>query len=317
MFVSFSQRIGGLGASVSARCSQAAIAFIFGTGLLHAIVGTDDGESYVVSLNNVDSYVVVVSLANVGFQAKSRPEVGLSDDVATHHARSETSDIVKSASLSRADPSPVGNTSTPNSAVLRAEQDMLQAMRFGLAGASRNDADVVAYRRHKADPEFFGAYRFLLKLVAVMNLQRIQDDAALRYVTITGTASTYNPYRDGSNTNDIKTASGDPYDPTAWTAAIQIDLRENFGGIHYGRNYQPAYALVENGEKQIIVKVNDVGPLKPGRLIDLSERSMRYFDPLLHRGLVSDMKITLLPGADWTPGPVGDEQLISFASAQF
>jgi hypothetical protein len=29
------------------------------------------------------------------------------------------------------------------------------------------------------------------------------------------------------------------------------------------------------------------------------------------------MKITLLPGADWTFGPVGDEQLINFASAQF
>jgi rare lipoprotein A len=317
MFVSFSQRIGGLGTSVSARCGQAATAFIFSIGLLHAIVGTDDGESYVVSLNNVDSDVVVVSLANVGFPAKSRPKVGLSDDAATHPARSETSGIVKSASLSRAEPSPVGNTSTPDLAVLRAEQDMLQPMRLGLAGASRNGADAVAHGRHKVDPEFFGAYRFLLKLVSVMGLQRIKEHVALRHVTIIGTASTYNPYRGGSNAKNVATASGDTYDPTAWTAAIQIDLREHFGGIHYGRNYQPAYALVENGEKQIIVKINDVGPLKPGRLIDLSERSMHYFDPLLHRGLVSDMKITLLPGADWTLGPVGDEQLISFASAQF
>lgn len=317
MFVSFSQRIGGLGTSVSARCGQAAIAFIFSIGLLHAIVGTDDGESYVVSLNNVDSDVMIVSLANVGFPAKSRAEVSLSDDAATHPAHSETSDIVKSASLSRPEPSPVGNTSTPDSAVLRAEQDMLQATRLGLADASCNGADAVAHGRHKVDPEFFGAYRSLLKLVSVMGLQRLKEHVALRHVTVIGTASTYNPYRGGSNAKNVTTASGDPYDPTAWTAAIQIDLREHFGGIHYGRNYQPAYALVENGEKQIIVKVNDVGPLKPGRLIDLNERSMRYFDPLLHRGLVSDMKITLLPGADWTPGPVGDEQLISFASAQF
>jgi rare lipoprotein A len=317
MFVSFSQRIGRLGASVSARCGQAAISFIVAIGLLHAIVGTDDGESYVVSLNNVDSDVVVVSLANVGFPAKSHAEVGLSDDATTHPARSEPSDIIKSASFSHGEPPPVGNTSTPDSAVLWAGQDMLQPMRLGLAGVSYNGADAVAHGRHKVGPEFFGAYRSLLKLVSVMGLQRIKVHVALRHVTVIGTASTYNPYRGGSNTNNIKTASGDAYDPTAWTAAIQIDLREHFGGIHYGRNYQPAYALVENGEKQIIVKVNDVGPLKPGRLIDLSERSMRYFDPLLHRGLVSDMKITLLPGADWTPGPVGDEQLINFASAQF
>src|ERR1039458_2267673 len=162
----------------------------------------------------------------------------------------------------------------------RVGQDMLHPMRLGLAGVSYNGADAVAHGRHKVGPEFFGAYRSLLKLVSVMGLQRIKVHVALRHVTVIGTASTYNPYRGVSNTNNIKTASGDPYDPTAWTAAIQIDLREHFGGIHYGRNYQPAYALVENGEKQIIVKVNDVGPLKPGRLIDLSERSMRYFDPL-------------------------------------
>ena len=130
MFVSFSQRIGRLGASVSARCGQAAISFIVAIGLLHAIVGTDDGESYVVSLNNVDSDVVVVSLANVGFPAKSHAEVGLSDDATTHPARSEPSDIIKSASFSHGEPPPVGNTSTPDSAVLWAGQDMLQPMRL-------------------------------------------------------------------------------------------------------------------------------------------------------------------------------------------
>ena len=317
MFVSFSQRIGGLGVSVSARCGQAAIAFIVSIGLLNAVIGSENGENYVVSLDNVNSDVVVVSLANVGFSAKSQAAVELSDDVATHPARSETSDIAKSASLSRAKATVVGNTSTPDPAMLWAGQDMLQPMKLGFAGASRNGADVVAYGRHKVDPEFFGARQSLLKQISVMGLQRIKERVALSPVTIIGTASTYNPYRGGSDAKTITTASGDQYDPAAWTAAIQIDLRERFGGIHYGRNYQPAYALVENGEKQVIVKVNDVGPLKPGRLIDLSERSMRYFDPLLHRGLVSDMKITLLPGADWTPGPVGYEQPISFASAQF
>jgi rare lipoprotein A len=151
---------------------------------------------------------------------------------------------------------------------------------------------------------------------ASMGLPRSQDDATLTHATIVGTASTYNPYRDGGDADSMQTASGEPYDPDAWTAAIQTGLRAQFGGVRYGRLYQPAFALVESGNKRAIVKINDVGPLRPGRVIDLNERSMRYFDPLLRRGLISDMKITLLPDADWTPGPVGGVQPISFASAQ-
>ncbi len=71
---------------------------------------------------------------------------------------------------------------------------------------------------------------------------------------------------------------------------------------------------MESGEKQVIVKINDVGRLKPGRVLDLNERSMRYFDPFLSRGLVEDVRVTLLPGEDWTPGPVGSAQLMSVAS---
>ena len=112
----------------------------------------------------------------------------------------------------------------------------------------------------------------------------------------------------------MQTASGELYDSAAWTAAIQIDLRERFRGVHYGKNYQPAYALVESSEKKVIVKINDVGPLKPGRVIDLNERSMRYFDPTLQLGLISDVKVALLPGADWTPGPIGSELAVSFAT---
>jgi rare lipoprotein A len=93
-------------------------------------------------------------------------------------------------------------------------------------------------------------------------------------------------------------------------------LRDQFGGVRFGRLYRPAFALVESGDKQIIVKINDVGPLRPGRVIDLNERSMRYFDPFLERGLVPDVKITLLPGEDWTPGPIGGVQLVNYASAQ-
>ena len=133
---------------------------------------------------------------------------------------------------------------------------------------------------------------------------------------IVGVASTYNPYRVGVGSDEMQTASGELYDTVAWTAAIRIDLREQFRGVRYGKNYQPAFALVESGEKKVIVKINDVGPLKPGRVIDLNERSMRYFDPTLQLGLISEVKVALLPGEDWTPGPIGSEQRINLAIAQ-
>jgi rare lipoprotein A len=63
-------------------------------------------------------------------------------------------------------------------------------------------------------------------------------------------------------------------------------------------------ALVEGVNKKAIVKINDVGPLEPGRIIDLNERAMRLFDPTLQRGLIPDVKVTPLRGDHWTPGPI-------------
>jgi rare lipoprotein A len=122
--------------------------------------------------------------------------------------------------------------------------------------------------------------------------------------TIAGVASWYNPY---AELDDTETASGERYDPDKWTAAIQIDLRGAFGGVGFGKDYRAAYALVESGDKRMIVKINDVGPLKPGRVIDLNERAMRYFDETLILGLVPDVKVTPLPGGDWMPGPIASD----------
>jgi rare lipoprotein A len=124
-------------------------------------------------------------------------------------------------------------------------------------------------------------------------------------VTIMGAVSTYNPFRGGREEGGPQTASGELYDPLAWTAAIKTELRNRFRGVRYGRLYQPTFALVQSGDKQLIVKINDVGPLRPGRVLDLNERSMRHFDPFLTKGVIRDVRITLLPGEDWTPGPVG------------
>jgi rare lipoprotein A len=120
---------------------------------------------------------------------------------------------------------------------------------------------------------------------------------------IVGAASTYNPFRPGWREGSRNTASGERYDPSVWSAAIKTSLRQKFGGVHYGA--KPKYALVEAAGKKVIVKINDVGPLTPGRVIDLNERAMRHFDPSLQLGVIHDVTVRPLSGDDWTPGPVG------------
>jgi rare lipoprotein A len=134
--------------------------------------------------------------------------------------------------------------------------------------------------------------------------KRAAPTEAERSAPVRGVASTYNPYRPGWREGGKNTASGERYDPAAWTAAIKTGLRDKFGGVYYGKDYRPAYALVESADKQVIVKINDVGPLTPGRVIDLNERTMLYFDPTLQRGLIRSVKVTPLLGTYWTPGPI-------------
>lgn len=128
---------------------------------------------------------------------------------------------------------------------------------------------------------------------------------------IFGIASTYDPFAAPNGPEDFQTASGEFYDPDSWTAAIRTDLRKRFGGIRFGRNYQPSYALIECGDRKAIVRVNEVGPLAPGRIVDLSDRTMRYFDPSFQLGLLGDVVITPLPGADWTAGPLTDDPQVA------
>ena len=129
-------------------------------------------------------------------------------------------------------------------------------------------------------------------------------DIQLSEVGIFGAASTYDPFTT-NGPEGIETASGELYDSEGWAAAIQIDLRGVFGGIHYGRNYSPSFALVECGNKRAIVRINDVGPLVQGRIIDLNARTMRFFDPTMTVGIVQNVVVTPLPGDDWIAGPLG------------
>ena len=133
---------------------------------------------------------------------------------------------------------------------------------------------------------------------------------------IIGVASTYNPYdKDDNDAGGAETASGELYNPIAWTAAIQTKLRGKFAGVRYGRLYKPSFALVELNGKRAVVKINDVGPLRPGRVIDLSTQVMHYFDPSLQLGILDGALVTPLVGSDWTPGPLGTTPAITVASS--
>jgi rare lipoprotein A len=218
--------------------------------------------------------------------------------------------------LSNGDSSAISNIPTSSPIVLRSASNISQWTESDQAGKRSNAIGPVRHNRLDVLSNFIAAYKSLRKSLAVGAKSLIQKYAALMGTAIVGAASMYNPYRDGTDPDEMQTSSGELYNPAGWTAAIQIDLREKFRGVRYGQNYQPAYALVESSERKAIVKINDVGPLNHGRVIDLNERSMRYFDPTLQLGLISEVKVTLLPGADWTPGPIRSEQLISVATAE-
>jgi rare lipoprotein A len=129
---------------------------------------------------------------------------------------------------------------------------------------------------------------------------------------IEGIASTYNPGNPSDrNSGTSSTASGETYDPEDWSAAIRTDFRDKFG---FGKkSFQSTYALIESADKRVIVKINDVGPLRPGRVIDLNLRAMRYFDPTLELGLINNVKVTPLAGNDMTPGPLEHDPPTNFA----
>ena len=108
---------------------------------------------------------------------------------------------------------------------------------FLFSPITRNAIDPV--RRPDVPSAFITAYDSLGKSLDVGAKSLIQKYAALIRATVVGVASTYNPYLDDTGQDEKQTASGELYDPTAWTAAIRIDLREQFGGVRYGNNYRP------------------------------------------------------------------------------
>jgi len=127
-------------------------------------------------------------------------------------------------------------------------------------------------------------------------------DRAASGAAVVGAASMYNPFRPGWREGGPSTASGERYNPSEWAAAIKTGLRGKFGGVQFGA--RPKFALVEAAGKKVIVKINDVGPLTPGRIIDFNERTMRHFDPSLELGVIHSVKVTPLSGDKWSLGPI-------------
>jgi peptidoglycan lytic transglycosylase len=315
------ERIDGSSSTPSAHYCRVVIAFIYCVIVFLTAVSWSGGEkSYVVSINttmpsDLDSNMVIVSIPNAGFPGTNHAELELSD-VTVAPLDQYGSIITGSTARLRRRASPLPNHALMlHPAAPAPGQKFLRAMENGLAGGRRSATSAFTFGRDNAASKFVATYRSMLKLLAIMELPRILQDAALTQAMLVGTASVYDPNDGGKDSGGFQTASGEPYDRTAWTAAIQIDLREQFGGVRYGKLYRPTYALVTSGSKQLIVKINDVGPLRPNRVIDLNERSMQFFDPFMQRGLIPDIKVTRLPGEDWTPGPVGGEQPINFTIA--
>lgn len=98
------------------------------------------------------------------------------------------------------------------------------------------------------------------------------------------------------------TSTGETFNTDAYTAAIQEGLSYQFGGVSKASG--PAYAIVENLDngRKIVVKINDVGPLAPGRIIDLSEASSKYLLNSRTPGSVRRVRVTRITNG--TPGPI-------------
>src|SRR5215471_3092544 len=299
------------------NCGKAFVVFALALAMLPCT--WDPGEGHTTLLTGSllsDSDVAVLAPTNVESPEAADTLSSLPNESDTQPISQATCALESTEDLSLVE-LPVTETELLPSAVApQARHDTLDMIGDSLARGTTSSVDLLSFARKKTLPNFATAYRALLKRIAMLGLPRLDNPASLSHTTIIGTISTYNPYRDGREEGGPQTASGEPYDPTAWTAAIKTELRKNFGGVRYGRLYQPTYALVQSGSKQLIVKINDVGPLKPGRVLDLNERSMRHFDPFLTRGLLKEATITLLPGNDWTPGPVGVAYAIDLVRAE-
>ena len=210
---SCSQRIDGSSTSSSAHDSRIVNAFIYGIVLLAAIVWTDGIESFSVSIKAIEPSdhesdvvvvsipdVVVVSIPKIGSPKTVRAEADSSDDVAAPLGPSGARLITGSTAASPHPASPPpGQILISAPAAPAAEQKLQPAMKIGLTGGHWNTVNLFTHSRRKVPSKFASTYRSVLKMLAIMKLPRILQDAALTHAMIVGTASAYDPYGGGKD----------------------------------------------------------------------------------------------------------------------
>ena len=140
--------------------------------------------------------------------------------------------------------------------------------------------------------------------------------------SIRGEASTYNPYLPGYKGGSGTLATGGPYNPNSYDAALQLDLARRYR-CGYGRG-AVCHAIVQapNG-RGMVVRINDNGPLNvPGRIIDLNTRSMDYLSGGTKGGTkggtIKNVTVTLLCGiSGMALGPLDPKDREAWASRTF
>lgn len=104
-----------------------------------------------------------------------------------------------------------------------------------------------------------------------------------------------------------KTSTGEMVRPDTYTGALQTDLARKYGGLRKGGVW--ADVTDEKTGKRVRVFLNDTGPLRPGRMVDLSPKAFQEFGPL-SKGVIPNLRMDILPpaapGQSYKGGPVQD-----------
>jgi rare lipoprotein A len=121
--------------------------------------------------------------------------------------------------------------------------------------------------------------------------------------TYSGAASFYSglPSEGGA-----MTSTGERVRPDTYSGALQTDLAKQYGGLR--KNGVWADVVDDATGKRVRVYLNDTGPLRPGRMVDLSPKAFQEFAPL-SKGVVPNLRMEMLPpappGSPYKGGPVG------------
>ena len=102
-----------------------------------------------------------------------------------------------------------------------------------------------------------------------------------------------------------RTSTGEMVRPDTYSGAMQSDLAKQYGGLRKGGVW--ADVIDQASGKRVRVYLNDTGPLRPGRMVDLSPKAFQEFAPL-SKGVVPNLRMEILPkGGDYKGGPVQDD----------